>query len=146
MRPDDKLILLVEDNPDDVELALRAFEELRLELEVVVARDGAEALDRLLGVGGAPPICPEVVLLDLKLPKLDGLEVLRRIRTHAATRHVPVVVLTSSSEPRDILDSYDRGANGFVQKPVSFVEFIETARHLSAYWLTVNRSVPCADG
>ncbi|MDX2093775.1 MAG: response regulator [Kofleriaceae bacterium] len=141
MKPDAKRILLVDDNPDDVELTLRAFEHAGLGSRVVVARDGVDALDHLFGVAGAPPpALPELVLLDLKLPKLDGLEVLRRIRAHTRTRFLPVVVLTSSSEQIDLTTSYDLGANSFVQKPVSFVEFLDAARQLGMYWLMLNRT------
>ena len=144
MTPGAKTILLVEDNPDDVELTVRAFDEARLGNVVVVARDGAEALARLLGPhpDGVPPPLPEVVLLDLKLPKIDGLEVLRRLRADARTRHLPIVVLTSSSEQQDLVTSYDLGANSFVQKPVSFVEFLDAARQLGLYWLVLNRTPP----
>jgi len=145
MKADEKVILLVEDNPDDIELTRRAFEEARLGNVVIVAHDGAEALDLLFGTGphaGAARPLPEVVLLDLKLPKIDGLEVLRRIRADERTRHLPVVVLTSSSEQQDLISSYDLGANSFVQKPVSFVEFLEAARQLGLYWLVLNRTPP----
>jgi len=143
------IILLVEDNPDDVELTLRAFGRSRIANEVVVAKDGQEALDFLFATGvhagRAPGANPEVVLLDLKLPKVDGLDVLRRIRADERTRRLPVVVLTSSSEERDILGSYDLGANSFVRKPVDFLQFIDAARQLGLYWLVLNEA-PSAPG
>lgn len=136
-------ILLVEDNADDVELTLHAFSEHGWRDAVVVVRNGAEALDYLLAAGSPhPPPMPQVVLLDLKLPKIDGLEVLRRIRAGARTRWLPVIVLTSSKEERDIIASYDMGANSFVRKPVDFVEFVDAIRQLGVYWLVLNQSVP----
>ena len=139
-------ILLVEDNADDVELTLRAFEKSQLADDVVVVRDGSEALDYLAGTGvhaeRARSPMPAVVLLDLNLPKMDGLEVLKRIRANERTRRLPVVVLTSSNEERDVLRSYDLGANSFVRKPVDFVEFVEAARQLGLYWLVLNEPSP----
>ena len=132
--PAAKTILLVEDNPDDVELTLRAFERNQIANEVVVASDGQEALDRLAKMD----TLPTVVLLDLKLPKLSGLDVLRRMRADDRTRRVPVVVLTSSNEERDIIASYDLGANSFVRKPVDFAQFLDAARQLGLYWLVLN--------
>jgi len=138
---EDKTILLVEDNPDDEALTLRALKRNNILNEVVVARDGAEALDFLLADDGEPRL-PEVVLLDLKLPKIDGLEVLRRIRAHARTRRLPVVILTSSSEERDIVAGYDLGANSYIRKPVDFDQFMEAVRQLGLYWLVLNVAAP----
>jgi two-component system response regulator len=144
-----RTILLVEDNPDDVLLTLRAFERSRIVNEIVVARDGAEALDYLFARGTHasrdPAIMPEVVLLDLKLPKVEGLEVLRRLRADDRTRRLPVVVLTSSNEEKDVITSYELGANSFVRKPVDFNEFVEAARQLGLYWLILNEPWP-SDG
>lgn len=144
-----RTILLVEDNPDDVELTLRAFERSHLANEIVVARDGAEALDYLFAAGTHAgrdqSVMPEVVLLDLNLPKFDGLEVLKRIRADERTRRLRVVILTSSKEERDVLRSYDLGANSFVRKPVDFVEFAEAARQLGLYWLVLNEPPPPAE-
>jgi two-component system response regulator len=134
-------ILLVEDNPADVELTLRALRQNRIANHIEVARDGAEALEFLFGVPGteaAPEARPRVVLLDLKLPKVDGLEVLRAIKSNERTRALPVVVLTSSAEERDLVRSYDLGANSYIQKPVDFGQFQETVRQLGLYWLVVN--------
>jgi two-component system response regulator len=137
------IILLVEDNPDDVELTLRAFEKSKLVNKVVVARDGQEALEYLFATGAhagrGEDEDPQVVLLDLKLPKLDGLNVLRRIRADERTKRLPVVILTSSNEERDLIASYDLGANSFVRKPVDFAEFIEASRNLGLYWLVLNQ-------
>jgi CheY-like chemotaxis protein len=139
-------ILLVEDNADDVELTLRAFRKSKILNEIVVVRDGVEALDYLFGTGTHagrdPKTNPEVILLDLKLPKIAGLEVLRRLRAEEQTRRIPVVVLTSSNEERDILASYDLGANSFVRKPVDFAQFVEAARQLGLYWLVTNEPPP----
>lgn len=138
-----KLILLVEDNPDDVKLTLRAFAKNNITNEIVVARDGVEALDFLFGTGPfAERGCasPEMVLLDLKLPQMDGLEVLRRIRADPRTEFLPVVILTSSSEEDDMVKSYKLGANSYVRKPVDFAQFIEAARELGLYWLILNRT------
>jgi two-component system response regulator len=144
------IILLVEDNPDDVELTLRAFEKSRVANRIVVVGDGEAALDHLFATGAhagrLPDEDPEVVLLDLKLPKVDGLEVLRRMRADARTRRLPVVVLTSSNEERDLVRSYDLGANSFVRKPVDFAQFVEAARQLGLYWLVLNEPAPGADG
>jgi len=137
-----KTILLVEDNPDDVELTIRAFERHKLANVVIVASDGEEALDYLFATGKYkdrdPEANPTVVLLDLKLPKVMGLDVLRKLRADPRTRRLPVVVLTSSNEERDIIASYDLGANSFVRKPVDFAQFVEAARQLGLYWLMLN--------
>jgi two-component system, response regulator len=143
-----RTILLVEDSPDDAELALRAFAKSEIQNEIVVARDGVEALDYLFGTGAYaadPPESPEIVLLDLNLPRLPGLEVLRRLRADARTKYLPVVVLTSSAQEQDILQSYDLGANSYVRKPVDFVQFVEAARQLGVYWLGLNQKVPAPD-
>lgn len=136
------VILLVEDNPDDVELTRRALDSSNVANEIVVARDGVEALEYLFAegeyAGRDVADLPEVVLLDLKLPRIDGLEVLRRIRADARTRVLPVVVLTSSNEERDMVDSYELGANSYVRKPVEFERFVEAAKTLGLYWLVLN--------
>ena len=139
----DKRILLVEDNPKDEALTLRALQKHNLQAAVVVTRDGVEALDYLLPAGdhAAQPL-PQLVLLDLKLPKLDGLEVLRRLRGHERTRLLPVVILTSSVEERDVVEGYRLGTNGYVRKPVDFAEFTEVVRHLGLYWLILNTAPP----
>ena len=134
-----QIILLVEDNPDDVELTLRVLNNHHIANEVMVARDGVEALEILFGKPGqAPGRMPSVVLLDLKLPKLDGLEVLRRIRAEPATARLPVVIMTTSREERDVVTSYELGANSYVQKPVGFEAFAEAVRFLGLYWLLLN--------
>jgi CheY-like chemotaxis protein len=134
-----KNILLVEDNPDHEMLTVRALKKAHVMNQIVVAHDGAEALDLLFGVGGRTvPANPEMVLLDLKLPKIDGLEVLQRLRAHPLTRLVPVVVLTSSDEEKDVIASYRLGANSYVCKPVDFTEFMEATRQLGLYWLVLN--------
>jgi two-component system, response regulator len=138
-------VLLVEDNPDDEALTLRALKKNNILNPVVVVHDGAEALDYLFCEGkhaGRPPDLPQLVLLDLKLPKLDGLEVLKRLRAEPRTRLVPVVVLTSSSEEKDVLESYNLGANSYVQKPVDFTRFSEAVRQLGMYWLVLNQPLP----
>jgi len=138
-------VLLVEDNPDDVDLTLRAFKRNDFANEIVVARDGIEALDYLLGTGphvGARPDLPAVVLLDLKLPKIDGLEVLRRVRADARARLTPIVLLTSSGEERDVVAGYSLGANSYIRKPVTFERFVEAVRTLSTYWLLLNERPP----
>jgi len=137
-------ILLVEDNEDDEALALRALRKNHLANDVAVVRDGVAALAYLLGTPEAPATepLPAVVLLDLKLPKLDGFEVLQRLRAAPRTRRLPVVILTSSKEDRDLVESYDLGANSFVRKPVDFDQFLEAVRQLGLYWLVVNEPPP----
>ena len=139
----EKRILLVEDNPKDEALTIRALQKHNLQAVVIVMRDGVEALDYLLPSGdqAAQPL-PQLVLLDLKLPKLDGLEVLRRLRGHERTRLLPVVILTSSVEERDVVEGYRLGTNGYVRKPVDFAEFTEVVRHLGLYWLILNTAPP----
>ena len=141
-----KTILLVEDNADDELLTLRALKKNNIQNEVVIARDGREALDYLFGVGDhasqPPHALPEVVLLDLKLPKLDGLEVLRQLRAHERTKLLPVVILTSSNEEQDRVTGYGLGANSYVRKPVDFNQFTEAARQLGLYWLVLNEPPP----
>ena len=140
----DKIILLVEDNPDDEALTLRALDKNNLSTAVMVAHDGAEALDYLFGTGAYADrdtsMTPRVILLDLKLPKVDGLEGLRRLRTDVRTRHLPVVILTSSDEEQDIIDSYSLGANSYIRKPVDFAQFNEAVRQLKQYWLLLNKA------
>ena len=138
-------ILLVEDNPDDAELTVRAFRNSRIANEIVVARDGAEALDYLFGTGkhaASPPELPAVVILDLNLPKVPGIEVLKRIRSTPRTALLPVVVLTTSVEEKDVLGSYRNGCNAYVQKPVSFEEFLDAAGKLGLFWLVLNVRPP----
>ena len=146
MKDRDRVILLVEDNPDDEALTLRAIKKNRIANPVIIAHDGIEALDYVFGMGiyeGRDTLdCPAVVLLDLKLPKVDGLEVLRRLRSDPRTRLVPVVVLTTSSEERDIIQSYDYGANSYVRKPVDFEQFSEAVGQLGMYWLLLNEAPP----
>lgn len=141
-----KIILLVEDNPDDEALTLRALKKNNILNEVVVARDGAEALDFLfatgLYAGRDLNIIPQIILLDLKLPKVDGLEVLRRLRANDKTKLLPVVILTSSSEEADIINGYHLGANSYVRKPVDFAQFMEAVRQLGLYWLIINETPP----
>lgn len=143
---EDKVILLVEDNPDDEALTLRALKKNNISNGVVVARDGVEALDYLFATGAYaardPRALPQVVLLDLKLPKLDGLEVLRRVRAHERTKLLPVVILTSSKEEQDRLEGYSLGANSYIRKPVDFSQFTEAVRQLGLYWLVLNEAPP----
>ena len=141
-----KIILLVEDNPDDELLTLRAFKKNNILNEVVVTRDGVEALDYLFGTGAYAGRdlreMPQVILLDLKLPKMDGLEVLRRLRADERTKLVPVVILTSSREDQDMIAGYSLGANSYVRKPVDFMQFAEAVRQLGLYWLVLNEAPP----
>lgn len=139
MADEPKSILLVEDNADDEQLTLRAMRQCEIPTEISVARDGAEAID-ILTVQTDKPL-PDLVLLDLKLPKFSGLEVLQRIRADERTKALPVVVLTSSDEERDIAESYNLGANSYIRKPVDFDEFIDAVRQLGLYWLVMNRTV-----
>jgi two-component system response regulator len=137
-----KGFLLVEDNPTDAKLLVRAFGKWNLANEISIARDGVEALEFLHGSRLEKRPLPAVVLLDLKLPLIDGLEVLRRIREHERTRHLPVVILTSSREDEDVARSYSLGANAYVRKPVNFSEFVEAARTLGMFWLVHNEAPP----
>lgn len=145
----DRPILLVEDNPDDEALTLRAFSKNRITNEVVVARDGIDALDYLFGTGRHAGrdtgIQPAVVFLDLKLPRIDGLEVLRRIRADSRTTLLPVVVLTTSREQQDIHEAYSLGANSYIRKPVDFERFINTVSQLGQYWLELNEAAEGRD-
>jgi two-component system response regulator len=142
----DKVILLVEDNADDEALTLRALKKNNIRNEVVVARDGSEALDYLFGSGAHAGrdlrVMPQIILLDLKLPKVDGFEVLNRMRSNEATKLLPVVILTTSNEDQDRIRGYDLGANSFVRKPVEFDKFIEAVRQLGLYWLILNEAPP----
>ncbi|MBI5204018.1 MAG: response regulator [Nitrospirae bacterium] len=139
-----KHILLVEDNPDDVKLTLRALKKNNILNEVVVSQDGVEALDYLFGTGKFEgrdtKVLPQVVLLDLKMPKMDGLEVLHRIRANERTKLLPVVVLTTSSEDKDRIESYKLGANSYIRKPVDFNQFAEAVQQLGLYWLVLNEA------
>jgi CheY-like chemotaxis protein len=143
---DNKVILLVEDNPDDEALTLRALKKNHVLNEVVVVRNGLEALDYLFATGAYADrdrrVIPQLILLDLKLPKMDGLEVLRRIRADDRTRLLPVVILTSSDEERDVIAGYKLGANSYVRKPVEFTQFAEAVRQLQLYWLVLNEVLP----
>jgi two-component system response regulator len=143
---ENKMILLVEDNPDDEALTLRALKKNNIGNKVVVVRDGAEALDFLFCKGAYadrdPQGKPQVILLDLKLPKVDGLEVLRRIRADEHMRLLPVVILTSSKEEQDMINGYSLGANSYVRKPVDFNQFVESVRQLGLYWLVLNEAPP----
>ncbi len=142
----DKVILLVEDNSRDVALTRRALDKSNIVNEVVVARDGVEALDYLFGIGTHAgrdmTVMPQIILLDLKMPKLDGLQVLQKMRADERTRRLPVVVFTSSSEEEDMVKSYDLGANSYVRKPVDFDQFLEATKQLGLYWLVLNEAAP----
>lgn len=145
MLDDSKVILLVEDNPDDEALTLRAFAKNNIGNRIVVVRDGAEALDWLFrreGHAGRAEPDPQVILLDLKLPKIDGLEVLRQIREDPRTKLLPVVILTSSKEESDLLRGYELRANSYIRKPVDFARFVESVRELGMYWLVLNEPPP----
>jgi two-component system, response regulator len=143
---EEKIILLVEDNSDDVELTLRAFKQNNISNKVVVARDGVEALDYLMGTGMYAgrdvKELPVVTLLDIKLPKIDGLEVLKRIRNNKITRFLPVVILTSSIEENDVITGYKLGANSYIRKPVDFAQFVDAIKLLGLYWLVWNETAP----
>lgn len=143
---DKKIILLVEDNPDDVTLTLRAFKKNNILNEVVVAGDGVEALDYLFGTGKyagkEASILPSIVLLDLKLPKMNGMEVLQRLRADERTKLVPVIILTSSKEEQDIIMGYKLGCNSYIRKPVDFNQFMEAVKQLGMYWLLINEPLP----
>ncbi len=142
-------ILLVEDNPDDEILTVRELQKQHIVNEIIAVRDGVEALEYLFGTGQYARRdvrdFPTVVLLDLKLPKVDGLEVLRRIRADDRTKHIPVVVLTSSDDPRDVVESYRLGANSYVCKPVNFKQFQEAVRYVQFYWLRLNEPLPSGE-
>jgi len=141
-----KVILLVEDNPDDELLTLRALKKSGVRNEIVVAHDGVEALDYLFASGPHsgrdPAVMPQLILLDLKLPRVDGLEVLRRLRSDERTRRLPVVILTSSREQRDMLEGYGLGANSYIRKPVNFEQFVKAVELLRSYWLVLNEDPP----
>jgi len=141
-----KIILLVEDNPDDEELTMRALKKNNISNEIVVARDGAEALDYLFARGKYSKrdtsIMPQLILLDLKLPKIDGIEVLKQIRSDDRTKLLPVVILTLSKEQQDLVDGYSSGANSYIRKPVDFKEFVKAVGQLGLYWLVLNESPP----
>ncbi len=141
-----KIILLVDDNPDDELLAIRALRKNNIGNEIIVAHDGVEALDYLFGTGKYEgrdlSEMPQIVLLDLKLPKIDGLEVLKRIRGNEMTKLLPVAVLTSSKEEKDLVNSYSLGANSYIRKPVDFDQFCESVRQLGLYWLVLNEAPP----
>lgn len=143
---ENKVILLVEDNPRDEALTLRALRKSNIVNDVIVARDGVEALDYFFGTGTHAgrdtTVMPQLVLLDLKLPKVGGLEVLQKIRADESTRRLPVVIFTSSSEEEDMIKSYDLGANSYVRKPVEFDQFLEATRQLGMYWLVLNQVAP----
>lgn len=147
---EEKIILLVEDNPDDVTLTERALKKSHILNKLIVAKDGVEALDYLFGTGSWAGRdmnnMPEIVLLDLKLPKIDGLEVLKRIRANAQTKLLPVVILTSSKEEKDLIDGYSMGANSYIRKPVNFNQFADAVRQLGLYWLVLNERPPMITG
>jgi CheY-like chemotaxis protein len=142
----EKAILLVEDNPDDIALTIRAFRKSNIMNEIVQAHDGSEALDYLFGAGQYAgrdlSIMPTLILLDLKMPKVDGLEVLRQLRANELTKLLPVVILTTSKEDQDVIDGYALGANSYVRKPVDFNQFVEAVRQLGLYWFVLNEPLP----
>jgi two-component system, response regulator len=142
----DRVIMLVEDNSDDEALTLRALKKNNIRNQVVVVRDGVEALDYLFGTGAYAErdlaLMPQLILLDLKLPRIDGLQVLRRLRADNRTRLLPVVILTSSKEQQDLIEGYSLGANSYVRKPVDFGQFVEAVRQLGLYWLILNEAPP----
>ena len=144
---DEKSILLVEDNPDDVTLTERALKRSGIFNKLVVAKDGVEALDYLFGTGNRADkdlnARPDIILLDINLPKIDGLEVLKRIRADKSTKLLPVVILTSSKEDKDLINAYALGANSYVRKPVNFTRFVEAVQQLGLYWLVLNETEPC---
>ena len=146
LRAQENLILLVEDNPDDRDLALIAFKEAPVQNKVVVFEDGETALDFLLGTGHYSgrdlAVMPKLILLDIKLPRMDGLELLRRLRAHPRTQLLPVVILTSSREERDLATSYRLGANSYIRKPVDFAQFLITASQIAVYWLKLSEVPP----
>ena len=139
-----KKILLVEDNPDDVKLTLRALKDANIANEVILASDGVEAVEYLFGTGKYEGrdtnVMPQVILLDLKMPRMDGIETLQRIRADARTKVLPVVILTTSNEDKDRLDSYNLGANSYIRKPVDFIQFVESVKQLGLYWLVLNEA------
>jgi two-component system response regulator len=145
-----KMILLVEDNPDDEILTLRALKQGNLLNKIIVVRDGVEALDYLFGTGAYEGrdtrVMPQVILLDLKLPKIDGLEVLKRVRADLRTKLLPVVILTSSKEEQDLIKGYSLGANSYIRKPVDFTHFAEAVQHMELYWLVLNEHLPATGG
>lgn len=143
---ENKVILLVEDNPRDEALTLRALKKNHIANEIVVARDGVEALDYLFGTGSYADrdlsVMPQLILLDLNMPKVNGLQVLQKIRADERTKRLPVVIFTSSNEEQDMMDSYELGANSYIRKPVDFVQFLEASKHLGLYWMVLNQSAP----
>ena len=144
MRPEDIKILLIEDNPDDVELTLMAFKKHNLANHITVARDGEEAMDIIFqhGKESAEGLRPDLILLDLKLPKVDGMEVLRQIKENSETKVIPVIILTSSKEESDLAESYRLGVNSYIRKPVNFEKFTEVVMQLGLYWLLINEPPP----
>ena len=138
----DKIILLIEDNPDDIELTKRALKKSHIYNELIVLRDGAEAIDYFFGEGSHSRILPQLILLDLKLPKISGSVILQRLRSEDRTKLVPIVILTSSDEALDIETSYDLKANSYVQKPIDFAQFTKVIQHLGLFWLVVNQPPP----